>query len=93
MAVLLGVSFALWLICLAKFDIGHVPRYVMAIPLGGLTLCAAYHLFMIRCPSCSKNLGHLTRSVIDFSLFRFTKRVRSCPFCTVDFDDELEKRR
>ncbi len=93
LAVLLGASLALWLILLAMSEIGHVTRYVMATPLVGVVLCAVYHVFMIRCPGCGKRLGHLARSLIDFSLFRFPKRVRFCPYCMTDFDDEVIKRR
>ena len=93
MAVILGISLVLLLIALAMFEIGHVPRTVMAIPLSGVLLCFFYHLLMIRCPHCGKRLGHLTRSLIDFSLIRFPKRVRFCPYCTTDFQDEVKKRR
>ncbi len=93
MAVILGVSLALWLLLLALFETGHVPRSVMATPLAGILLCAAYHALMIRCPRCRKRLAHVTRSPIDFSLLRFPKRVRFCPHCTIDFEDELHTRR
>ena len=93
MAILMGVSLGLWLLTLALFDIGHVPRSVMAFPLVGIVFCAGYHVLMIRCPHCGKRLGHLTRSLIDFSLHRFPKRVRFCPYCMTDFEDDLETRR
>lgn len=93
MAVILGVTLALWLLFLAMFEIGQVPAYVMAIPLYGLLLCSVYHSFMIRCPCCRKRLGHVTRSLLNFSLLRFPKRVRFCPYCTVDFQDDVHTRR
>jgi len=93
MAVILGVSLGVWVCFLSRSKAGAVSPYVMAIPLDGLLLCTLYHLFMIRCPRCGKSLGHLTTSLCDFSLFRFPKRVRFCPHCTIDFEDELESRR
>lgn len=93
MAVLLGLSLLLWLAGLCAAEAGQVSARVMAIPAGGVLLCGLYHLFMIRCPRCGKSIGHLTRSPINFSLFRFPKRVRFCPYCTVDFEDEVEPRR
>ena len=92
MAVILGISLVLWVIFLGMFESGHVKRYVLAIPSAGILLCAAYHVIMIRCPHCSKPLGHLARSPIDFSLFRFPKRVRFCPYCMTDLEDEVEAR-
>jgi hypothetical protein len=93
MAILLGVSLGAWLIALAMFDVHSEPRVVMAIPFVGVLLCVIYHVFMIRCPCCRKKLGHLARSLVDFSLLRFPKRVRFCPYCMVDFEDELDTRR
>ena len=93
MAVILALSIALWMIFLAMFDMGHVPRSVMAFPVAGILLCAIYHVLMIRCPCCGKKLGHLARSLIDFSLLRFPKRIRFCPYCMIDFEDDLKTRR
>lgn len=92
MAVILSISLAVWLYFLSLSEAGHVSRYVLCIPIDGVILCAFYHLFMIRCPRCRKSLGNLTRSPTHFSLLRFSKRVRFCPYCTIDFEDELEKR-
>jgi hypothetical protein len=47
---------------------------------------------MIRCPWCRRNLGHLTRSLTHFSLFRFPKGARFCPYCMIDFQDDVKKR-
>lgn len=92
MAVILGISLGTWLFFLIRAKAGNVSPNVMAIPLDGILLCTLYHMFMIRCPRCGKSLGHLTGSLCDFSLFRFPKRVRFCPHCTIDFEDELQTR-
>jgi hypothetical protein len=93
MAVILGLSLTLWSISLALFDIGHVPRSVSAIPLAGMALCAVYHFLVIRCPYCRRRLGHLMLPLTNFSLLRFPKRVRFCPHCTIDFQNELPARK
>lgn len=59
------------------------------VPGGGLPLSLFHGLFLIRCPRCHKPIGHLVRSPAEFSLLRFSKRVRFCPHCTVDFEDDL----
>jgi hypothetical protein len=92
-AVILGLSLGVWLIALSQFDADDEPRNIMAIPVVGIVLCTIYHVLMIRCPHCRKSLGHLARPLIDFSLFRFPKRVRFCPYCMTDFEDELGPRR
>jgi len=90
MAVILVISLVVWLVALAMLDSDGDPRTVMAIPVVGLVLCAIYQALMIRCPHCGKSLGHLARSLIDFSLHRFPKRVRFCPYCMTDLEDEVE---
>ena len=92
-AIVLGITLAAWLVVLGRSEPGQATWKVMAIPIGGILFCVLYHLFLIRCPRCGASIGYVTRSLIDFSLFRFPKRVRFCPHCTVDFEDDLERKR
>ena len=85
--VYLGLA---WLALLAQPKGRITLRGALAAPAAGLLTGWAYHLFFIRCPRCRRSIGHLARSLIDFSLFRFPKRVRFCPYCMTDFEDDLE---
>jgi hypothetical protein len=92
MAIILGGSLILWAIAFYRFKPGGETFAVIAIPLAGISVCALYQTFMIRCPWCRRNLGHLTRSLTHFSLFRFPKGARFCPYCMIDFQDDVKKR-
>jgi hypothetical protein len=89
MAAILGATLAAWFLVLLNAPAETLAVYAVATPLAGLALCALYHCFLIRCPRCGTRLGHLLRSPTEFSLFRFSKRVRFCPHCTIDFEDDL----
>jgi hypothetical protein len=93
MSFILGASLTVWLLFLATLEGGQLSAIVFVIPLAGLALGVLYNAFMIRCPHCNANLGHFTRSLIDFSLFRFPVRVRFCPHCSKDFQDEIKLKR
>jgi len=85
-------TLAAWFWALLCSEAARAAHYAFAIPLTGLALGAFYHTFLIRCPWCGKRLGYLLRSPSEFSLFRFSKRVRFCPACTLDFQDDLHTR-
>jgi hypothetical protein len=93
LAVITTACLALWLYLLIAADSREDMLRAMATPAGGLLFGWLYHLFMIRCPHCGKSIGFMTRSLSEFSLFRFSKRVRFCPRCTIDFQDEVKSRR
>ena len=93
MAIVLTITLVAWFIFIGHLDSGQDIWPVIAIPVGGILFCVFYHLFLIRCPRCGASIGYVTRSLIDFSLFRFSKRVRFCPHCKVDFEDDLAKKR
>ena len=89
LAVILVASLALWIYFLVAAEGAEATWQAMLTPVGGFLVGWSYHVFMIRCPRCHKPIGHLVRSPFEFSLFRFSKRVRFCPHCTIDFEDDL----
>ncbi len=89
LAVILGASLALWSCLLVAADSREETLRAMLTPVGGVLLGWCYHVLMIRCPRCHRRVGHLVRSFTEFSLLRFSKRVRFCPHCTADFEDDL----
>jgi len=91
LAVLTFVSLALWLCLLVAADTREEIRRAMWSPVIGAVLGWCYHAFFVRCPRCHKPLGRLVRSPTEFSLLRFSKRVRFCPHCTFDFEDDLKR--
>jgi len=49
-----------------------------------------YHFVKIRCPSCRGPLCHALNWPPTRGLFRFSARIRFCPFCGVSLDKTLE---
>jgi hypothetical protein len=66
-----------------------------ALPLAGAGFVAfaagllALQFFVVRCPSCSGALGRIAASFPGFP-FRFSKRIRFCPYCGLDLDTALD---
>jgi hypothetical protein len=42
------------------------------------------------CPSCNNSLRELTQAGI-FRLYRLPDKVKYCPYCGIDFDEEIDQ--
>ena len=53
------------------------------IPFIGFGCIVVFILFLVRCPSCHASIGRVSMSGV--SLFKSDLKIRSCPYCKVDF--------
>ena len=64
-----------------------VPNVGMGVGAGVLLLGLLAHHFWVQCPRCRGALG---RVAAQFSPFQFPKRLRFCPYCSLDLDSPLD---
>jgi hypothetical protein len=55
----------------------------------GFMAAVIYQFYGFRCPLCGGNLGVALGH--PGNVFTFGKKVRFCPFCSVDLDSEIKK--
>ena len=51
--------------------------------------CTLYLYFRIRCPNCNNPISQLIM-MPGGGFFRFSRKLRYCPLCGIDFDTEMK---
>ncbi len=89
-------AFSLMLVCFVLFALMGVAKsawqgihWLPFLPFLGVIACILYLSYGVRCPNCGGSIGHLP-FLPGGGYVRFSRKLKYCPFCGVEFDRELE---
>ena len=87
--IVMGVCFVLFALSGPLAASMRVLPLLPFIPFLGFAGCILYLYFRIRCPNCNNPISQLPM-MAGGGFFRFSRKLKCCPFCGIDFDTELK---